>query len=115
MVGRRMARGRARTHEILAFDLARRHAARGSRRYDQAALAHRTRLRGTEERTRPRPFRGAGLARIPSSREPLHRRLRISDPRELGLSPLRPLAPQKTCRFRPYSILTRRRSVPKDT
>ena len=73
---------------------------------DQAALAHRARLRRIEERTRPRPLRRARLARIPPSRQPLHRGLRIPDSRKIRFSPLSPLAPRKTCRFRPYSILT---------
>jgi DDE superfamily endonuclease len=57
-----------RADKILAFDLARIHAHRGSRRHGQIALAHRARLRGIERRTWPRPFRGTKLARLPSSR-----------------------------------------------
>ena len=59
MASHRMALGRKRTDEILAFDPARRHAHRRSRRHGQIALAHRARLRGTQKRTRPRPFRRA--------------------------------------------------------
>src|SRR5208337_4201663 len=92
MAPHRMARGRKRADEILAFDPARRHAPRHSRRHGQNALAHRARLRGTQKRARPRPFRGAKLARIPPSRHPLHRRLRFSHPRTSGDSPLRPPA-----------------------
>ena len=92
MAVHRMARGRKRADEILAFDPARRHAHRRSRRHGQIALAHRARLRGTQKRARPRPFRRAKLARIPSPRRPLHRRLRFSHPRTSGDSPLRPPA-----------------------
>src|SRR5271165_5009683 len=77
--------------------------------------AHRTRLRGIEERTRPCSFRGARLAGIPSSRQPLHRSLRIPDPREIGFSPLSALAPRKTSPFRPFSVLTHPRFVPNAT
>src|SRR5277367_3536189 len=88
MVADRMARRRARADEILALHPARGHADRSSRRYRETALAHRTRLRGAQERTRPRPLRRAGLARLPSPRHALHRRLWILDPRESGLSDL---------------------------
>ena len=87
MARHRMARGRGGADQILALDLARGHAARGSRQRHQAALAHRTRLRGIEERIGPGSLRGARLAGIPSSRQPLHRSLRIPDPREIGFSP----------------------------
>jgi len=115
MARRRMAGGRGGADQILAFDPARGHAAHGSRRPHQAALAHRTRLPGIEERTRPCSFRGARLAGIPPSRQPLHRSLRVPDPREIGFSPLSPLAPRKTCLSRPSPILTSRRSVPSAT
>ncbi len=78
--------------EVLAFDPTRRHPPRRARRHGQIALAHRARLRGTQKRARPRPFRRAKLARIPPSRHPLHRRLRFSHPRTSGDSPLRPPA-----------------------
>ena len=84
---------------------------RKSHRHHQAALAHRARLRRIEERTRPRSVRRARLARIPSSRQPLHRGLRIPASRTSRFSPLSPLAPRKTCRFRSYSILTLPRSA----
>ncbi len=111
----RMAGGRGGAYQILALDLAPGHAAHGSHRRHQAALAHRTRLRGLEERTRPGPLRGPRLAGIPSSRQPLHRSLRVPDPREISFSPLSPLAPRKTCPSRLFPILTRRRSVPNAT
>src|SRR5208283_1711593 len=60
-------------------------------------------------------LRGARLAGIPPSRQPLHRGLRIPDHREIGFSPLSPLAPRKTCLFRPFSIPSRRQSVPNAT
>jgi hypothetical protein len=115
MARRRMARGRGGADQILALDLARGHAARGSRRRHQAAMAHRTRLRGIEERTGPCSLRGARLAGIPSSRQPLHRSLRIPDPREISFSPLSAPAPRKTCPFRPFSIPSRPQSVPNAT
>src|SRR5271163_3319874 len=122
MVADRMARRRARADEILALHPARGHADRSSRRYRETALAHRTRLRGAQERTRPRPLRRAGLARLPSPRHALHRRLWIPDPRESGLSPLRtPVArtpcpsPSSTTPRRPRSdpsVTSRTRSPP---
>ncbi len=54
-------------------------------------------------------------AKDPSSRQPLHRSLRVPDPREIGFSPLSPLAPRKTCPSPPFPILTLRRSVPNAT
>ena len=91
--------------------LAGRHVSRSPCRLHQAALAHRARLRGVEERTRPRPVRRPRLARLPSSRQPLHRGLRILSSRTSRLSPLRPLASQETCRSRSYAIPTLRQSV----
>src|SRR5271166_4669959 len=99
MAPRRMAGGRGGAYEILALDLARGYAARGSRRRHQAAMAHRTRLRGIEERTRPGSFRRARLAGIPSSRQPLHRSLRIPDPREIGFFPPQPAGAAKNLPF----------------
>src|ERR1700685_3541604 len=52
MAADRVARSRERADQILALDLARRHSDRSSRRYRETALAHRTRLSGTQERTR---------------------------------------------------------------
>ena len=90
----RMARRRKRADEILAFDLARRCVHRVL--VDTAKLRWAsTRLRGTEERTRPRPFRGTRLARLPSSRNALHRRLWSPHPRTSGDSPLRPRGREK--------------------
>src|SRR5271169_4300597 len=96
MAADRVARRRERADQILALDPARGHADRSSRRYRK--------LRGRIERdykelkrTRPRPLRRAGLARIPSPRHALHRRLWILDPRESGLSPLRTPAAGRPC------------------
>jgi DDE superfamily endonuclease len=115
MVSRRMARGRGGADEILALDPARGDIDRSSRRHGQIALAHRTRLRGTEERTRPRALRGPGLARLPPSRHALHRRAWIPDPRESGPSPLWTPATQRTSPFRSSSTPRRPRSDPSDT
>ena len=60
-----------------------------SDRHRQAALAHRTRLSGTQAGGRARAFRGAWVARIPSPRHPVHRSLRIPDLRAGDDSPLR--------------------------
>src|SRR5271157_3129997 len=70
-------------------NLARRHAHPRPRQHVQITLAHRARLRGIEKRTRPRPFRGAKLARLPSPRSALRRSLWLPDPRTSGDSPLR--------------------------
>src|SRR5208283_3857083 len=112
MASHRMARGRKRADQILAFDPARRHAHRRSRRHGQIALAHRARLRGTQKRTRPRPFRRAKLARLPSSRNPVHRRLWIPYPRTSGDSPLRPPAAPNISYIHPSQTPRRRRSDP---
>src|SRR5271157_5680552 len=115
MASHRMARGRKRADEILAFNPARRHAPRHSRRHGQIALAHRARLRGTQKRARPRPFRGAKLARIPPSRRPLHRRLRFSHPRTSGDSPLRPPAARNASPILASQTPRRRQSDPNGT
>src|SRR5271166_5354083 len=85
---------------------------RRSRRHGQIALAHRARLRGTQKRTRPRPFRRAKLARLPSSRNPVHRRLWIPYPRTSGDSPLRPPAASNISYIHPSQTPRRRRSDP---
>ncbi len=98
--------------KILAFDLTGRHAHRRSRRHGQIALAHRARLRGIEKRTRPRPFRGAKLARLPSSRSALHRSLWLPDPRTSGDSPLRLPAGRNVSPILASQTPRRRRSDP---
>ena len=115
MAARRMAGGRERADEILAFDLARGCADRSPRRHGQIALAHRARLRGTEERTRPRPFRGARLARLPPSRNPVHRRLWFPHPRTSGDSPLWPPAARNVSPIHASQTPRRRRSDPNAT
>ena len=68
-----------------------------------------------KERTRPRPFRRTRLARIPSPRHALHRRLWIPDPRESGLSPLRTPAPRRPCPSPSSKTPRRPRSDPSAT
>src|SRR5271163_3996734 len=70
-----MAEWRSRADERLALDLAQGHAFAGSRRQRQTALAHRTRLRGVEGRTRFSPLRRSRLAWISPPRDTLHRSL----------------------------------------
>ena len=70
---------------------------------DQAALAHRARLSGTQAGGRARAFRRARMARLPSPRHAVHRGLRIPDLREGDDSPLRTSfrhAVPATCRSR---------------
>ena len=115
MASHRMARGRKRADEILAFDPVRGHPHRGPGRHGQIALAHRARLRGTQKRARPRPFRGAKLARLPSSRNPVHRRLWIPYPRTSGDSPLWRPAARNVSPIPASQTPRRRRSDPNDT
>ena len=72
----------------------RRHAAH-ARRHGQIALADRTRLPGSQERTRLVAFRGQRLARLSPSRNAVRRRLWISHPRTSGDSPLGPTQREK--------------------
>src|SRR6266436_6709519 len=85
----RVARGRGRTDQILALDLAEKHHIPRSGRCRQAALAHRTRLSGAQAGGRARALRRARVAWLPSSRHAVHRGLRIPDLREGDDSPLR--------------------------
>jgi hypothetical protein len=78
-------------------------------------LAHRTRLRGTEKRTRPCTFRGTRLARLPPSRNALHRRLWFPHPRTSGDSPLRPPAGRNASPTHSSKTPRRRRSGPSAT
>ncbi len=110
-----MARGRKGADEILAFDPARRHAPRRARRHGQIALAHRARLRGTQKRTWPRPFRRAKLARLPSSRNAAHRSLWLPDPPTGGDSPLRPPVAPNIWHFHPSQTPRLRQSDPNGT
>src|ERR1700731_1340266 len=84
----RMARGREGADEVLVLDPAGRHLVRRVGRSHQAALAHRTGLPGPQAGGRARTLRGARMARLPPSRPPLHRSLRISDLRAGDDSPL---------------------------
>ena len=67
-----------------------------------------------KKRARPRPFRRAKLARIPSPRRPLHRRLRFSHPRTSGDSPLRPPAAPNVSPILASQTQRRRQSDPND-
>ena len=110
--------GRERADQILALDPCRRHRPPSSGRPRQAALAHRTRLSATQAGGRDRAFRGAWLARIPSPRHPMHRRLRIPDRRAGSNSPLRTSfyhAVPGTCRTRRLPTQRIRRDDPSVT
>src|SRR5271166_6077894 len=104
--------------QILALDPSRRHRLPSSGRHRQAALAHRTRLSGTQAGGRARAFRRAWVARIPSPRHPVHCSLRIPDLRAGDDSPLRTSfhhAVPGTCRTRRLPIQRIRRYGPSDT
>src|SRR6202051_1301016 len=103
-----MAEWRSYADEILAFDLAQGHAFAGSRRQGQIALAHRTRLRGAERRTRIGPLRRSRLAWLSPPRDTLHRSLRLSDLRTGSDSPLSLLAAQDASVTQRFSTPRRR-------
>src|SRR5215471_12761246 len=84
----RMARRRERADQILAFNAAAKDHFRKTSRSDQAALAHRARLSGSQTRGRARAFRRARLAWLPPPRHAVHRGLRIPGLREGDDSPL---------------------------
>src|SRR5271168_2426154 len=107
-----MAEWRSCADEILAFDLAQGHAFAGSRRQGQTALAHRTRLRGAERRTRISSLRRSRLAWLSPPRDTLHRSLRLSDLRTGSDSPLSLLAAQDASVTQRLSTPWRRRSDP---
>ena len=67
-----------------------------------------------EKRTRPRPLRGAKLARLPSSRSALHCSLWLPDPRTSGDSPLRPPAAPNVSPILASQTQRRRQSDPND-
>src|SRR5208337_3624834 len=81
-------------------------------------MADRTGLSGTQAGGRAWTLRGARMARLPPSRNTLHRRLRLPDLREGDDSPLRtsrrPEAPE-TSRSRRLPTQRRRRSDPSAT
>src|SRR5271154_6198488 len=89
MAARRMAAGRKRADQILAFDLAGRHRHRDARCNRQNALADRARLSGTQAGTRPRSLRRTRLARLSPPHGALRRGLRIPGLRTESDSPLR--------------------------
>ena len=110
-----MAAEREGADQILVRQPSRRHLLPAAGRSDQAALADRARLSGTQAGTRPGTLRGARLARLPSSRHTVHRCLRVPDLREGEDSPLRTScrrdAPE-TCRSRRLPTPRHRRSGP---
>src|SRR5271166_969951 len=110
-----MAEWRSCADEILAVDLAQGHAFAGSRRQGQIALAHRTRLRGAERRTRISSLRRSRLAWLSPPRDTLHRSLRLSDLRTGGDSPLSLLAAQDASVTQRFSTPQLRRSDPNVT
>src|SRR6266704_1818066 len=77
MAAHRMATDRSGADQVLALDVAADRDAHGTRPVRHAALADRTRLSRTERRARARSLRGPRLARLPSSRVALHRRVRV--------------------------------------
>src|SRR5499427_9644746 len=89
----RMARGGERADQILAFNVAAKYHFRKASRSNQAALAHRARLSGSQTRGRARAFRRARLAWLPPPRHAVHRGLRIPGLREGDDSPPRDLVP----------------------
>src|SRR5271167_667779 len=110
-----MAEWRSCADEILAVDLAQGHAFAGSRRQGQIALAHRTRLRGAERRTRISSLRRSRLAWLSPPRDTLHRSLRLPDLRTGSDSPLSLLAAQDASVTQRFSTPWRRRSDPNVT
>src|SRR5579863_499651 len=102
----RVAGGRGCAHQILALDTSEKHLVPRSGRCRQVALACRARLSGAQAGGRARAFRGARMARLPSSRHAVYRGLRIPDLREGDDSPLRTWfrrAAPATCRTPPLS------------
>ncbi len=88
MAADRMAKGRGCADQILALNASARHRIPLAGGHDQAALAHRARLSGTQAGGRARAFRRARMARLPSPRHAVHRGLRVPDLREGDDSPL---------------------------
>ena len=89
MAADRVAQRGERTDQVLAFDPSRGHRLPSPGGPRQAALAHRTRLSRTQTGGRSRTLRRPQMARLPSPRHAVHRRLRIPDLRAGDDSPLR--------------------------
>ena len=102
MVPDRVATRRERADQILALHLAGKTTLADLVNQRQAALAHRARLPGTQAGNRPRPLRRPRLARLPSPRHALHRRLRIPDLRAESDSPLSDRASRRSSRHLAY-------------
>ena len=118
MAADRVARGREGADQILALDLAGRHRICGACGYCQIALAHRTRLSGTQAGGRARTFRRPRMARLPPPRHHVHRDLRLLGLRAGDDSPLRTSfrqAVRRTCRSRRLPTPRRRRCAPSAT
>ncbi|CDZ87536.1 hypothetical protein RHRU231_30064 [Rhodococcus ruber] len=79
LAARRMAPRCGAAHRLLAVHPARGHTPAGVGASGQDPLAHRARLSGTENRPRPRPFRGPLLARLAPPCHPGHRRASVPD------------------------------------
>jgi hypothetical protein len=77
MAADRVSRGREGANQILALDLAGKYRVCSACRCCQIALAHRTRLSGTQAGGRARPFRRPRMARLPPPRHDVHRNLRL--------------------------------------
>src|SRR5262249_25734195 len=95
----RMARRGERADQILAFNVATKDHFRKASRSNQAALAHRARLSGSQTRGRARAFRRARLAWLPPPRHAVHRGLRIPGLRET-------IPPSGSGSSRPFKKLT---------
>jgi SRSO17 transposase len=114
----RVAAGRSRAHQVLALQSRPQDVIPSAGRYRQNALAHRARLPGTQAGDRARPLRRARMARLPSSRYTVYRRLRIPDLRTGDDSPLgTSWHPEvhETCHSRWLPTPRRRRSDPNGT
>src|SRR6516162_1899457 len=84
----RVAKRGERADQILAFNVAAKDHFWKARRSNQAALAHRARLSGSQTGGRARAFRRARLAWLPPPRHAVHSGLRIPGLREGDDSPL---------------------------
>src|SRR5712692_6225757 len=121
MAARGVASGRAGAHEVLAVDGAGHGRARRARPPRENPLAHRARLPRAQGRDRARSLRGPRLARFPSPRRLMHRRVRLPRGRARSAFPpstsCLPPPRSRTPWFPPtrrchcvLSVITRRRS-----